>query len=156
MLRKTVREGGYEYRAFTLIGWVVVGTLATVAAFTLFFGLWTVTKEFKRYQKRADAENNVKVSAIQIRNQEQRVRIAKQQAQIKHEIAIGQRLANQEIAARLTPLFVQYEMIESLREIARSGKNNSVVYIPAGANGVPLVSVSGQPQVFGGQAEERK
>jgi regulator of protease activity HflC (stomatin/prohibitin superfamily) len=113
-------------------------------------------KAWTRYQTRADANNNVKVSAIKIRNQAQRVKIAQQSARIKHERAIGQRLANQEIASRLTPLFVQYEMIEALRGIAQSGRNNSVVYIPAGANGVPLVSVSGQPQVFAGDTEASK
>jgi hypothetical protein len=135
-------------------------TLAVVAALAviglLVLGTASGCKAWVRYQHRADAENAVRVSAIQIRNQAQRVKIAQQQAEIKHQTAIGQRLANEEIARRLTPLFVQYEMIESLKAIAASGKNNSVVYIPSGANGVPLVSVSNQPQVYGGQVEPEK
>lgn len=129
------------------VTWTMVGVVVLI---TLWIGVWSVYKATSRYQKRADAGNQVKVSAIQIRNQAQRVLIAKQKAEIKHQTAIGQRLANEEIARRLTPLFVQYEMIEALKAISIGGRNNSVVYIPAGANGVPLVSVSNQPQVFGG------
>lgn len=130
-------------RPTVIVSLIVVGIGIFVAAMFLF-------PAYGRYQSRANAENNVKVSAIEIRNQEQRITVEKQKAEIKHQNAIGQRLANQEIAARLTPLFVQYEMIEALKAIAVSGQNNSVVYIPSGANGVPLVSLSNKPQVFEG------
>lgn len=106
----------------------------------LLFGAWAGVKSFKRHQKLADASNQVKVTQIQIRNQEQRVKIAQQQAQIRYENAKGVREAQDEIAKTLTPLYVQFEMVEALKEIARSGKNNSVVYLPSGANGIPLVS----------------
>lgn len=116
-------------------------------------------KAFGRYQSVTDAKNratvskikannDVQVTAIQIKNQEQRVEVAKQQAQIRFETAKGVREAQDEIAKTLTPLYVQFEMTEALKEIAKSGKNSSVVYIPSGANGVPLVSgVQGQPSV---------
>ena|SRR3990167_7045186 len=128
----------------------VYGTIALLLVGFLGVGGASGCKAWNRYQVRADAENAVKVSAIEIRNQEQRIVVEKQRAEIKHQNAIGQRLANQEIAARLTPLFVQYEMIEALKAIAVSGQNNSVVYIPSGANGVPLVSLSNKPQVYEG------
>jgi hypothetical protein len=103
---------------------------------------------YGRYQKRADAKNTVKVSAIQIRNQEQRVKIAKQQAQIRLQRAIGIRRAQDEIQSTLTPLYVQFEMVDALKSIAASGSNNSVVYIPAGANGIPLIATAkGQESV---------
>ena len=103
---------------------------------------------YNRYQKRANANNNVKVSAIQIRNQEQRVKIAKQQAQIRLQRAIGIRRAQDEIQSTLTPLYVQFEMVDALKSIAASGSNNSVVYIPAGANGIPLIATAkGQESV---------
>lgn len=94
------------------------------------------------------ANNNVTVSEIQIRNQQQRVKIAQQQAQIRLENAKGVREAQDEISKTLTPLYVQFEMVEALKEIAKSGKNSSVVYIPSGANGIPLVSgTNGSPSV---------
>lgn len=93
-----------------------------------------------RWQARANAHNSVKISAIEIQNQSQRIQVAKQKAQIRLEDAIGVREAQDEIAKTLTPLYVQFEMVDALKAIAVSGKNNSVVYIPAGANGIPLVS----------------
>jgi hypothetical protein len=95
---------------------------------------------YGRYQARADANNRVKVSAIEIRNQAQRVKIAKQHAQIRFQNAIGIRESQDEIAKTLTPLYVQFEMVQALQSIAASGSNNSIVYIPSGANGIPLVS----------------
>jgi hypothetical protein len=116
-------------------------------------------KAFGRYQHSADAHNNakialvkannqVKVTEIEIRNQNQRVQVTKQQAQIRFENAKGVREAQDEIAKTLTPLYVQFEMTQTLADIAKSGKNSSVIYIPSGANGIPLVSgTGGKPAV---------
>jgi hypothetical protein len=114
--------------------------IAIIAIITFFFALLAVGKAFGRYQTRADAHNNVKVSAIEIQNQAQRVQIAKQKAQIRLQDAIGVREAQDEIAKTLTPLYVQFEMTEALKQIALSGTNNSTVFIPSGAGGIPLVS----------------
>jgi hypothetical protein len=141
-----IRLGIYALIGLLMLVGVIMGATAGI-------------KAFGRYQDKADAKNHatvaqikanndVKVTAIQIRNQEQRVEVAKQQAQIRFENAKGVREAQDEIAKTLTPLYVQFEMTEALKEIAKSGKNSSVVYIPSGANGVPLVSgVQGQPSV---------
>lgn len=129
------RVVGYTLTA--IVGIVLIVGLSVGAAFGC--------KAYTRYQKRADAENAVKVTAIATKNALQRVEVAKIENELKHQQAIGQRKANEEIATKLTPLFVQYEMIEALKE-----SNSSVIYIPAGANGVPLVSVTGKPQVLGG------
>lgn len=116
----------------------IIVSLALVIA--LFVGLYVGWKGLHRYQVRADAKNSVKVSEIEIRNQEQRVEIAKQKAEIRLQDAIGVREAQDEIAKTLTPLYVQFEMVEALKEIARSGDNSSVVFLPSGASGIPLVS----------------
>lgn len=115
---------------FLAIGLLVVLVMGTLWGF----------KSFGRGQARANAENQVKISAIQIRNQEQRIKVATQQAEIRHVNAIGIREAQDEIAKTLTPLYVQFEMTQVLLQIAKSGRNNSVVYLPSGANGVPLVA----------------
>ncbi|WP_331732140.1 hypothetical protein OG613_47510 (plasmid) [Streptomyces sp. NBC_00015] len=137
----------------------VLGAVVLVALVAGIMGSIAGYKAFSRYQDTADAKNratvakikannDVQVTAIQIKNQEQRVKVAKQQAQIRFENAKGVREAQDEIAKTLTPLYVQFEMTEALKEIAKSGKNSSVVYIPSGANGVPLVSgLQGQPSV---------
>lgn len=93
-------------------------------------------KAYSRYQKRADAENNVRVTEIQIKNQEQRVKIAEQKAQIRYVEATGIRRAQDAISKTLTPLYVQHEMIQAL---AASGA--STVYIPTDpASGLPVVT----------------
>lgn len=126
-------------------------TVAVIAGFIVLvligFGLLALGKSFGRYQARADANNRVKVSNIEIRNQAQRVQIAKQHAQIRYQNAVGVREAQDEIAKTLTPLYVQFEMVQALQAIAQSGSNNSVVYIPSGANGIPLVSTTNPNEV---------
>lgn len=139
---------------------LVVGAIVTLLALIgVIMGAIAGFKAFGRHQAMSDAKNqaqvalvkannNVRVTEIEIKNQGQRVKVAQQQAQIRFENAKGIREAQDEIAKTLTPLYVQFEMTEALKEIAKSGKNSSVVYIPSGANGVPLVSgVSGQPSV---------
>jgi len=119
-----------------IIGVVVA---ALVLLFVACLGIYSITKGIGRTQARADATNRVKISTIEIQNQTQRVLIAKQQAEIRLQDAIGVRGAQDEIAKTLTPLYVQFEMVDALKAIAASGRNNSVVYLPSGANGVPLV-----------------
>lgn len=110
-------------------------------------------KAYGRYQARADAQNvvttsriaannKVKLNEIEISQQEQRVKIEKQTAQIRYEKAKGIRESQDEIAKTLTPLYVQFEMTEALKEIALSGKNSSVIYIPTGADGLPVTAIT--------------
>jgi type II secretory pathway pseudopilin PulG len=131
----------------SLLGTVALGAAGLFVTILVLFGFFAAVKSFQRYQARADAENQVKVSAIQIKNQAQRVQIAKQHAQIRFQNSVGIREAQDEIAKTLTPLYVQFEMVEALKAIATSGSNNSVVYIPSGANGIPLVSTTSPNEV---------
>ncbi len=114
------------------VGILIVGILTVALLFGVIFGI----KSFNRYQKRADAENNVKVTAIQIKNQEQRVKIEKQKAQIRYIQSTGIRRSQDEIAKTLTPLYVQFEMIEALKT-----SHAATVYIPTDpASGLPVVT----------------
>ena len=130
------------------IGKIILWSIGLlIASIVLIFGVVALGKSFGRYQHRADAQNSVKVSAIEIQNQEQRVLIAKQKAEIRRQDAIGIREAQDQIAKTLTPLYVQFEMTEALKAIALSGQNNSVVYLPSGAGGIPLVSTTDPTRV---------
>lgn len=120
--------------------WVAaIGLTGVIVAIALLFGLYMGIKSVSRYQKLQEAKNRVKVSEIEIRNQKQRVLIAQQEAEIRHEQSKGVREAQDEIAKTLTPLYVQFEMVEAMKEIARSGSNSSVIFIPAGEAGIPIV-----------------
>lgn len=131
--------------------WIGTGAIALTLVITLLFGGITGCKAFSRYQDRADrsqsrsqalkdANNQVKITAIEIQNQGQRVEVAKQKAEIRKQDAIGVREAQDEIAKTLTPLYVQYEMVEAIKEIAQSGSNSSVIFIPSGNAGIPLIT----------------
>lgn len=135
----------YYFRCFmAVIGGLLIVVLffvacaAGIGAFSRYQGRHN--RDQDRNQTQLDAKNKVKVSNIEIQNQTQRVQVAKQQAEIRLQNAIGIREAQDQIAKTLTPLYVQFEMTQALLAIAKSGKNSSVVYIPAGAGGIPLVS----------------
>ena len=119
---------------------IAAGVVGGIAVIVLLLFLFPA---YGRYQSRANASNNVKVSAIEIRNQAQRVLIATQQADIRYQNAIGIRKSQDEIAKTLTPLYVQFEMTQALQAIATSGQNNSVIYIPTSpTSGLPVVPTS--------------
>lgn len=122
-----------------VLGGIMAGLVALAFIFGIIIGVWVMFKTVGRAQHRADASNAVKISTIEIKNQAQRVEIAKQKAEIRLQDSIGVREAQDEIAKTLTPLYVQFEMVEALKQIAASGNNSSVVFLPSGANGIPLV-----------------
>lgn len=105
---------------------------------------------YSRYQARADANNRVSVSAIEIRNQAQRVKIAQQQADIRVQEAIGLRRAQDEIRRTLTPLYVQFQLTQALQAVATSGRNDTVIYLPTNPDtGLPVVPTSNIPTQIG-------
>lgn len=126
------------------IFYVAVVILMLVA---LLFGSVAGCASYNRYQRRANVANEIHVQNQQLALYALKIKQAIKLAQVKKETAVGQKLANEQIAKRLTPIFVQYEMIEALKDIAASGRNNSIIYIPTGANGIPLIAPAG-PQVY--------
>ena len=129
------------------LGRIATAVMALLLTGALIVGVASGCKSWGRYQKRADANNRVKVSAIEIRNQAQRVKIAKQHAEIRYQNSIGIREAQDEIAKTLTPLYVAFEMTEALKAIAVSGKNNSVIYLPTNpVTGLPIVPTTNSVQ----------
>lgn len=134
-------------RPRTAIAWTVAVFVAVLLIFLFILAIIFGIGSYSRWNARQEAHNSVKVSTIEIQNQSQRVLIAKQQADIRVQDAVGVRGAQDEIAKTLTPLYVQYEMVQALQAIALSGRNNSIVYVPSGANGIPLVSTTNPSQV---------
>jgi len=67
--------------------------------------------------------------------------IARKDAEIRIEEAKGIAEAQRIINATLTENYLQHEAINAQLEMAQS-PNHTTVYIPAGANGIPLVHVS--------------
>lgn len=131
----------------------VTGGIGLVVLVGLIFGSAAGCKSYNRYQDVQEAKNQVKTSQIkwnnkvklneiEIAQQEQRVQIEKQKAEIRKQKAVGIREAQDIINKTLTPLYVQHEMVETLAEVGKSGKNNTVIYIPVGPNGLPTVATA--------------
>lgn len=106
---------------------VVIGGLA--------FGIPTYT----RYQRLANERNQTTVNDIQIAQTAQLVQVQKQKAQIQIEQAKGIAAAQDIIKSTLTPAYLQYEAIEAQKSEVDS-QNHTIIYIPSGSNGVPLVT----------------
>lgn len=133
------------------IATVFAGFTAIVLGIVLILGCVAGFSAFGRWQDRNDAHNKaniaivaannkVQVTAIEIQNQAQQVKVAQQQADIRYQQAVGIRKAQDEVAKTLTPLYVQFEMVQALQALGASGKNNTVVYVPAGSGGVPVIT----------------
>ena len=83
-----------------------------------------------------------KLAATQVLEQTTiEIQTAKAKAQIREAEADGIAKAMDTINAKLTPLYVQYEAIQAQEKMVNS-PNHSTIYIPVGANGVPIVSVA--------------
>lgn len=127
----------------------VVGTIVTgVVIIALFVGMIAGWKTFHRSQLRADANNRVKVTTINIRNAQQAAKVVaandatvQAQADQRYIAATGIRRAQDEISKTLSPLYIQWEAIQAQMKAANSA-NHTQVYIPSGANGVPLVATT--------------
>jgi hypothetical protein len=126
--------------------WGVAGALALVALVGLGTGISAALKAYSRSEQRADAENRVRLTHIAIRREKQQVRITRAQiaateadAEKRYQEAIGIKRAQNEISRTLSDHYLQYEAIRAQKAVATSGRNNTIIYVPSGANGVPLV-----------------
>jgi succinate dehydrogenase/fumarate reductase flavoprotein subunit len=134
-------------------GWKVTlwGTVTILLCGVLIIGGCAGTKAFNRSQKRADANNRVKVTSINIRNAQQQAKVVRAnnarvaaEAQQRYISSTGIRRAQDEISKTLTPLYVQWEAIQAQFRLANS-PTHTQVYIPSGANGVPIVQTAPKP-----------
>lgn len=93
---------------------------------------------YGRYQKRAEANNEVLVNEIRIKQQEQLVKVESQRAEIRVVEAGGIAKSQAIINSSLTPTYLQYLAIQAQEKMAGS-PNHTQIYIPVGNNGIPLV-----------------
>lgn len=93
----------------------------------------------KRDQALKNERNLTTINDIKIAQTEQLVKVERQKAAIRLADAIGIRKAQDEISKTLTPLYIQHEAIQSQEKTAASGRNNTIIYVPSGQSGVPIV-----------------
>lgn len=134
---------------------LVVGILLVISGLVFAFPI------FSRYQARQDAQNavtvnqknleisiqnannQVQINEITIKQQEQNIQVEKQKAQIRVVDAQGIADSQVIIAKSLTDSYLQYLAIDAQKAMA-NGQNHTEIYIPSGANGIPLVKTIGQ------------
>lgn len=114
---------------------VVMGLVVLLGAG---FGFAALAKGFHRAQRLADERNQTQINDIMISQQAQLVKVHQQQAQIRIVDAEGLAKSQQIINGTLTPAYLQYEAIQA-QEKEVQGQNHTIIYIPTGNNGVPLV-----------------
>jgi hypothetical protein len=126
--------------------WSLAAIVGVVVLTGVGVGLSAAVKAYTRAEERADAENRVKLTHIEISRARQQARITRAQiaatqanAEKRYQEAVGIRRAQDEISKSLTGQYLQHEAIQAQKAVATSGRNNTIVYVPSGANGVPLV-----------------
>jgi hypothetical protein len=126
--------------------WGFGSALAIALMVGLGVGLSAAVKAYDRAEQRADAKNGVALTHIAINRAQQQALITRAQieatqanAEKRFQEAIGIRRAQNEISSTLTANYLQHEAIQAQKAIATSGRNNTLIYVPAGENGVPLV-----------------
>lgn len=134
----------YNYKKIAIYGILSAVMLVIVIFFTS-----VGCKAYDRYQTRADAKNHVQVTHIEIQKADEEAQI--NHAQIKAQEAEAQKriveakgiAAAQDIIQKtLTPEYIQFEAIKAQERIATSGSNNTVIYVPSGTNGTPLITAN--------------
>lgn len=139
-------------RIVTTVLGALVALMVLIMGVTAGFGAyhrWSAVQSANNeaHVARIHAANQTQVNELLISANQQQVKIHEQQAQIRLADAVGIREAQDKISQTLTPLYVQFEMVDALKQMAVSGKNNTVVYIPTGANGIPLIANANPNQV---------
>lgn len=93
---------------------------------------------YGRYQRLQNERNQTTANDIQIAQTEQLVHVQTQKAQIAIEEAKGIAESQRIIQNTLTPLYIQYLAIQAQKSQVE-GQNHTVIYVPSGNNGIPLV-----------------
>lgn len=105
----------------------------------LVFGVVALGKNFHRSQRLQDERNKVSINEIKIRQTGQLVKVEQQKAEVRIAEAEGISKSQAIIKSTLTPAYLQYLAISAQKDQINS-PNHTIIYIPTGSNGVPLVT----------------
>jgi len=115
---------------YTLLGLLCVVIIA---------GLMFALPAYGRYQRVADARNQVTVNDIQIEQTVQLVQVEKQKAAIRVQDALGIASAQKIINRTLTAQYLQHEAIQAQLTAAENSSHTETIYVPSGPQGIPLI-----------------
>jgi hypothetical protein len=138
-------EPGGPPIARKFVFWGLAAIATTVVIVGVGVALSAGVRSYNRAEQRADARNRVTLTHIGVARAQQQADIARAQiattqadADKRFAEAVGIRRAQNEISSTLTSNYLQYEAIQAQKSVATSGKNNTLIYVPSGPNGVPL------------------
>lgn len=117
------------------------GRIAGAIAFlvvAIIFGLMAGLPAYGRYQRVADAKNQIQVNEFVAKSTEQSIQTEKQKAEIRVQEAYGIAKSQEIINSSLTGNYLQYLAIQAQEKMA-SSPNHTEIYVPSGQNGIPLV-----------------
>ena len=124
-----------DYTTKAITAFIIVTAIIIIGSAV---GIGFSYKWYNRYQIRQDAENEVQVNEIKIKQQEQLIQVEKQKAEIRIVEAGGIAKSQEIIATSLTNNYLQYLAIQAQEKMAES-PNHTQIYIPTGSNGIPLI-----------------
>jgi hypothetical protein len=127
-----------KVRSSDILGMAGVTFLAVALVVILIIGVIAGFKAFGRYQRVADARNQEKVIEMEVKQTAMLVEVEKQKAAVRIEEAKGISESQRIINNTLTPNYLTYLSIQAQMNHADS-PNTTVIYIPVGENGVPIV-----------------
>lgn len=130
---KTSEYGSGEAKSGKIMVHIIGGTVLVLVLLAF------AVPAMARYQKRQNAQNNILVTELEIKNTAQKVEVEKQKAKVRVAEANGISRSQHIINATLTDQYLQHEAINAQREMANS-PNHTTIYIPSGQNGVPVVN----------------
>lgn len=111
-----------------------VFVVVTILIFGSMFGL----PAYGRYQRLQNERNQTTINDIKIAQTQQLVKVAEQNKQITVVNAEGIAESQKIINGTLTSQYLQYLAIEAQKSEV-DGQNHTIIYVPSGDNGVPLV-----------------
>ena len=116
----------------------VLGLLALLTIVAVLIAIIAGFKTFNRYQRVQDARNEQKVIEMKVTQTRNLVEVEKQKAAVRVAEAQGIADSQRIIDSSLTTTYLQYLAIQAQMDMA-NGTNHTVIYIPVGNEGIPLV-----------------
>ena len=109
-----------------------------IAFLLLIFVIWGSFAAFSRHQRVANAHNKQKVITMQVEQTRRLVEVEQQKAAVRVAEAQGIAESQRIIDSSLTDDYLTYLAIQAQMNLSNS-PNNTIIYIPVGDNGIPLV-----------------
>lgn len=122
---------------------VILSFCGLLGVIAFFWFLIFAVQGYGRWNRLQNEDNQTRINDIKISQTAQLVKVQQQKAQIEIAQAIGIAKSQSIIKSTITPTYLQYLAIEAQKDEINS-PNHTVIYLPSGDNGIPLVQTTNQ------------